>query len=100
MCTNRPKLSYNWTDPNFLAQKHSGPLPQKVAQPNAQYTKKGPHIKLATSLGSWEANRGKGKEKKTEPLANNATKVQDDTEYECRTLTSKIQANNASLTAT
>ena len=88
---DRPQLPYSETFGPIIA----GGSP-------AQHTihKKGPYIKLATSLGSWEANKGKGKEKKTEPLANDATKVQDDTEYECRTLTSKIQANNASPTVT
>ena len=44
---------------------------------------------------NWRLHWGVGKqtgvkEKKTAPLANNATQVQDDTKYECRTLTSRI----------
>ena len=68
-------------------------------QPNIPY-----HTEKALTL-NWRLHWGVGKqtgtkEKKTEPLANNATQVQDDTEYECRTLTSRIQADNASPRAT
>ena len=64
MCTNRPKLSYSWIDLNSLTQKHSGPLPQEAAQPNAIH-KKGPYIKLVTPLGSWEVDRSKRKRKQS-----------------------------------
>ena len=36
------------------------PAHYRRRQPNP--TKKGPYIKLATPLGSWEADKGKGKE--------------------------------------
>ena len=88
---DRPQLPYS---------EKSGPITAGGSPAQRTIRTKGPYIKLATPLGSWEADRGKGKEKKTEPLANNATKVQDNTEYECHTLASRIQANNASPTAT
>ena len=34
------ELQLDWSQLPYLA--YSGPLPQKAAQPNAQYTKKGP----------------------------------------------------------
>ena len=77
-----------------------GPTTAGGSPAQSTIRKKDLYIKLATSLGSWEVDRGKGKEKKTEPFANNATKVQDNMEYECRTLTSRVQANNASPTTT
>ena len=63
---DRPQLPYS---------EILGPI--TIGGSPTQYTihKKGPYIKLATSLGSWEADRGKGKEKKIEPLANNATQI-------------------------
>ena len=93
---DQPQLPYS----EIIGPIIAGGSPTHYRRRQSNPTKKGPYIKLATSLGSWEADRGKGKEKKTEPLVNNATKVQDDTEYECHTLASRIQANNASPTAT
>ena len=81
---DRPQLPYS----EILGPIIAGGSPAHYHKRQHNPTKKGPYIKLATSLGSWEADRGE--RKKTVPLANNATHVQDDTKYECRTLTSKI----------
>ena len=91
------ELQLDW--PQLPYSETLGPITAGGSPAQRIIRKKGPYIKLATPLGSWEADRGK-KEKKTEPLTNNATKVQDDMKYECRTLTSRIQANNISPTVT
>ena len=81
---DRPQLPYSEILGPIIVG--GSPAHYRWRQPNP--TKKGPYIKLATSLGSWEAEGAK--EKKTAPLVNNATQVQDDTKYECCTLTSRI----------
>ena len=63
---DRPQLPYSETFEPITA---GGSPAQRTIR------KKGPYTKLATPLGSWEVDRVKGKEKKTVPLANNATKV-------------------------
>ena len=67
---DRPQLPYSETLGSIIAG--GSPAHYRRRQPNP--TKKGPYIKLATPLGSWEADRGEGKEKKA-PLANNVTQV-------------------------
>ena len=60
---DRPQLPYS---------EILGPI--TIGGSPTQYTihKKGPYIKLATSLESWETDRGKGKEKKKEKKEENS----------------------------
>ena len=56
---DRPQLLYSET----LGPITAGGSPARYRRKQPNPAKKGPHIKLATPLGSWEADRGEGKEK-------------------------------------
>ena len=58
---DRPQLLYSET----LGPITGGGSPARYHRRQPNPAKKGPHIKLATPLGSWEANRGEGKESST-----------------------------------
>ena len=55
---DRPQLPYS----EILGPIIAGGSPAHYCRKQPNPTKKGPYIKLATPLGSWEADRGEGKE--------------------------------------
>ena len=55
---DRPQLPYL----EILGPIIAGGSPARYSRRQPNPIKKGPYIKLATSLGSWEADRGEGKE--------------------------------------
>ena len=58
---DRPQLSYSET----LGPTIAGGSPARYRRRQPNPIRKGPYIKLATPLGSWETDRGEGKENST-----------------------------------